>query len=113
MHEMALAASILGLLEDQARRDHFERVRALRLAIGVLSHVDPRALEFGLQSVVRGTILEGAKVVIERPGGTAYCMDCSDTIEVSAHGDACPRCGGNKWVLVSGDEMRVLDMEVD
>ena len=30
-----------------------------------------------------------------------------------AHGEPCPSCGGSQWVLVSGNEMRVVDLEVE
>ena len=40
MHEMALAQSIVELVQEHALRDDFTRVRTVRLAIGALSHVD-------------------------------------------------------------------------
>ena len=113
MHEMALAQSIVELVQDHARRDAFTRTRTIRLSIGALAHVDPRALEFGFDVVARGTVAEGAELIIDRPGGTAFCMDCSRNVEVSAHGEACPSCGGHEWILVGGDGMRIVDLEVD
>jgi hydrogenase nickel incorporation protein HypA/HybF len=113
MHEMALAASIVELVEEHARRDVFTRVRSVRLAIGALSHVEPRALEFGFDVVTRGTVAEGATLVIERPAGTGYCTDCEKNVAIAAHGDVCPSCGGSRWMLVGGDEMRVVDLEVE
>jgi hydrogenase nickel incorporation protein HypA/HybF len=110
---MALAASIVELVEEHARRDAFTRVRSVRLAIGALSHVEPRALEFGFDVVTRGTVAEGATLVIERPEGTGYCTDCEKNVAILAHGDACPSCGGSRWMLVGGDEMRVVDLEVE
>jgi hydrogenase nickel incorporation protein HypA/HybF len=113
MHEMALAQSIVELVQDHARRDAFTRTRTIRLSIGAMAQVDPRALEFGFDVVARGTVAEGAQLVIERPAGTAFCMDCSRNVEVGAHGEACPSCGGHRWLLVAGDDMRVVDLEVD
>lgn len=110
---MALAQSIVELVEEHARRDSFTRVRTVRLAIGALSHVDPDAIAFGFDVVARGTVAEGAKLAIDRPRGTAYCTDCAKTVEVAAHGEPCPSCGGFKWMLVGGDEMRVVDLEVE
>jgi hydrogenase nickel incorporation protein HypA/HybF len=110
---MALAQSVVEIVEDQARRDTFTRVRTVRLSLGALSHVDPRALAFGFDVATRGTIAEGAVLAIDRPGGTGYCTDCCKTVEIGAHDAPCPSCGGNKWMLVGGDEMRVVDLEVD
>jgi hydrogenase nickel incorporation protein HypA/HybF len=113
MHEMAIAQSIVELVQDHARRDAFTRVLTVRLAIGVLSHVEPRALEFGFDVVTRGTVAEGAKLVIDRPAGTGYCTDCEKNVPIAGHGEPCPSCGGARWMLVGGDEMRVVDLEVD
>jgi hydrogenase nickel incorporation protein HypA/HybF len=113
MHEMALAHSIVELVQEHAARDRFACVRSIRLSIGALSHVDPRALEFGLEVATRGTVADGARLVIDRPGGAGFCTDCCKTVEIAEYGGTCPSCGGNKWMLVAGDEMRVVDLEVD
>jgi hydrogenase nickel incorporation protein HypA/HybF len=113
MHEMALAESIVDLVREQAGRDAFARVRTIRLSIGVLSHVEPRALEFGFDVVAKGTVAQGARLAIDRPTGTGWCIDCNEAIDVAARGAECPRCGGHKWMLTGGDEMRVVELEVD
>lgn len=113
MHEMALAQSIVELVQEHALRDDFTRVRTVRLAIGALSHVAPHALEFGFEAVARGTVAEGAKLAIDRPPGTGYCIDCCKNVAIAAHGDPCPSCGGSDWMVVGGDDMRVVDLEVE
>jgi hydrogenase nickel incorporation protein HypA/HybF len=113
MHELSLAQSIVEIVQDQAQRDGFARVRSIRLSIGALAHVDPRALAFGFDVVARGTVADGATLTIDRPGGRAFCMVCRANVAIGAHGDPCPACAGHQWVLVDGDEMRVVDLEVD
>ena len=113
MHEMALAQSVIELVEERARADVFSRVRTIRLAIGALAHVDPRALEFGFDVVARGTIAEGARLAIDRPAGRAWCTDCSETVDVGERGEPCPKCGGFKWMLTEGDDLRVVELEVE
>ena len=46
MHEMALATSVLQIVERTARQHGARRVSAVRLEIGRLSHVEPEALRF-------------------------------------------------------------------
>ena len=113
MHEMALAQSIVDLVTEHSRRDRFAHARTIRLSIGALAHVDPRALEFGFEVVARDTAAEGATLVIDRPGGKAFCMDCSRDVAIGAHGEPCPVCGGGQWILTGGNEMKVVDLEVD
>ena len=113
MHELSLAQSIIDLVEEQRAGERFARVRTIRVSIGQLSNVDPRALEFGFEVVARGTVAEGASLAIDRPPGRAYCTDCSATVEIATRTDACPTCAGHRWVAVGGEELRVIDLEVD
>jgi hypothetical protein len=50
MHEMALAESILNIVEETARRQGAARVTEVRLEIGELANVESEALQFGLEA---------------------------------------------------------------
>jgi hydrogenase nickel incorporation protein HypA/HybF len=113
MHEMALAQSIVEIVREQARVGSFTSVRSVKLCIGALSYVEPHALEFGFEIVARGTIAEGAVLKIDRPAGSARCSACNRVFSVSAHGEPCPGCGQYAWLVVGGDEMRVVELEVE
>lgn len=112
MHEMALCEGILQLIEDAARRERFGRVRRVRLEIGGLACVEPAALRFGFDVVMRGSLAEGADLVIERVPARAFCFDCAGDVEIGARLDPCPRCGGARLAPTGGDEMRIKDLEV-
>jgi hydrogenase nickel incorporation protein HypA/HybF len=113
MHEAALAQGILDIVEEQAARTAFTRVRRVCVEIGRLSHVEPQALAFGFEAASRGTIAEGARLDIDQPPGRGHCMACGEVVSVAAHGDPCPECGSHQWLLIGGDEMRVRELEVD
>ncbi len=113
MHEMALAESVVRIVEDHARKAGAARVTLVRLEIGALSHVEPSALSFSFEAVSQGSMAEGAKMVIERTPGQAWCHDCMKPIEIDRLGTPCPTCGGYKVQVTGGEEMRVKDMEVD
>lgn len=70
MHEMAIAESIVELVEEHAKRDVFQRVHQIHLVVGALSHVDPRALEFGFEIIAKGTVAEGATLKIDCPAAS-------------------------------------------
>lgn len=112
MHEMALAESVVEIVERTAHDAGADRIGLVRLEIGALSHVEPQALRFAFEAVSMGSLAEGATLEIERPPGKAWCHDCSTTVELSQLGDPCPNCGGYKLQVSGGDELRVKDMEV-
>ena len=113
MHEMALAESMIQIIEGEAGRQAFSRVKVIVLAIGALGHVEPEALRFSFDAVSRGTIAEGADLRIEIIPGTAWCMDCGKAVPIAARYDPCPDCGGHQLQLTAGDDLRLKELEVD
>jgi len=112
MHEMALAESMLEIVEAAARDNGSARVKGVWLEIGALSHVVPEALRFCFDAVTRGSVADGAALtIIETPGG-AWCMQCSRTVPLAQLGDACPHCGGFQLTVTQGDAMRVKEIEI-
>jgi hydrogenase nickel incorporation protein HypA/HybF len=111
MHEMALAESVVEIVERQARAAGAGRITVVRLEIGALSHVMPEALRFSFVAVSKGSLAEGARLEIERVPGKAWCHDCRREIEIAALGEACPHCGGYKLQVTGGQDMRVKEME--
>lgn len=112
MHEMALCQGLVDLIEDEARRQGFERVRRVIVEVGALGHVDPRALEFAFEVVVRGTRAHDATLEVHECPGRAWCTTCADSVAVPARGEACPQCGGWQLVIEQGEELRLAELEV-
>ena len=110
MHEMSIAESVLGIVEDTARREGFSRVKEVRLEIGQLAAVETQALRFCFDVVVRGSVAEGARLAIDETPGAAWCFGCSATVPLQARGELCPHCGGAQLQVNGGTEMRVKDL---
>lgn len=113
MHEMSLAEGVLQLIEDAARREAFSRVKTVWLEIGQLSGVEPEAMAFCFDAVVRGSVADGARLEIVDVPGEAWCMQCSQPVTVAERYAACPRCGGYQLQVTGGSEMRVKELEVE
>ena len=112
MHEMALAGNLVEILRDESAKQSFTRVIRLKLKIGTLSHVDPRALAFGFETMSKGTLAEGAEVEIETTPAKAFCVACSREVTIEGHADPCPHCGSFQRLLTEGDEMQLVELEV-
>ena len=113
MHELALAQGVVEIVTDHATRQGFTRARVVHLNIGALSSVMPEALAMGFEVAAQGTAAEGARLEFHRTPGQAWCSDCSRRGEVESRLDLCPACGGANLLVTGGDEMRVLELEVD
>jgi hydrogenase nickel incorporation protein HypA/HybF len=113
MHELALAQGIVDIVKDHASRGRFTRTKVVHLELGALSNVLPDALLFGFESVARGTVADGARLEFHHLPGKGWCMDCAADIVVNARVALCPRCQGTTWVVTGGEQMRVLELEVD
>lgn len=113
MHELALAQGVVDIIVDHAARQAFTRARAVHLEIGMLSSVMPEALQQGFEVTSAGTVAQGATLHITRPPGTAMCMECSKQSSVESRLELCPLCGSARLIVTGGDEMRVVELEVD
>jgi hydrogenase nickel incorporation protein HypA/HybF len=113
MHEMALCESIVGVLEAEARRQAFSRVRAVRLEVGPFSGAEPEAMKFCFDAVSRGTLAEAARFEIVATRGRAYCMQCLKDVEVNERFAPCPDCGSFQLQITGGEELRIKELEVE
>lgn len=113
MHEMSLAEGVLQAIEQSAATHGFSRVKTVWLEIGTLSAVEPEAMRFCFDAVVRGTLAEGAKLEILLVEGRGCCATCGKTVPVRNRYDPCPLCDGYAVVPTDGMQMRVKELEVD
>ncbi|MEO5338080.1 MAG: hydrogenase maturation nickel metallochaperone HypA [Magnetospirillum sp. WYHS-4] len=113
MHEMSLCESVIRILEDEAKRQGFSKVRVVRLEIGRLGHVEPEAMSFCFEAVKRDTLAADARLEILTPPGQAWCMDCGKAVEIAQRYDPCPTCAGHRLQVTGGDGMRIKELEVD
>ena len=113
MHEMSLCEGILQILEDNAASQRYQRVKVVWLEIGALSGVEPEAMRFGFDVVMKGTLADGARLEIIDVPGAAWCMQCAATVAVQQRFDSCPRCGGYQLQISGGEAMRIKELEVE
>ena len=110
MHELSLVQGIVEICEQHSGG---RRILEVTLEIGTLSGVVPEALEFCFEAATKDTLLDGAKLLIERIAATGYCSSCGVASTMETYFDPCPCCDADLLDLRSGDEMRVKDLEVE
>lgn len=110
MHEMSITQGIIDLCLEHAGD---RRVRTLDVEIGELSSVVPEAVEFCFEACSRETLLEGARLNIIRVPGVGQCLECGRETPLTELYGSCRQCGSSRVAIVSGEELRVREIEVD
>jgi len=110
VHELSIVQGVVEICESAAAG---KRVLAVVMEIGALSNVMPDAIEFCFEACTKETLLDGARLVIDRIPGKVHCRKCAAEFTVKAYYEKCPVCGGYKVDILSGEELRVKEMEVE
>ena len=113
MHELAIARSIVRIVEDHARREGIERVKKVCIRIGGFSCIEPSSLTFCFDIVKKGTVADRAFLEIDKEPVRGVCSECGGEFEVEDLVFACPLCDGKGFSVSGDDDMKVLYMEVD
>ena len=108
MHELGITRNLVAICAEQARGAKVQRVT---LVVGQLAAVMPEAIAFCFDICAQGTLLEGARLDIERPQGRARCRSCGAEIALTLLGGRCS-CGSADLVVLSGQELKIREMEV-
>ena len=111
MHELAMMEGVVRVCEREAARSGFARVESISLSVGAVSGVVPDCLREFFPTAARGTVAEGAKLVINTKPAVIECPDCGYSGEIS--GTECPRCGGRAYRLTGGREFYIESLEVE
>lgn len=113
MHELAIAQSIVDVVEQHARQCQATRVNEVRLQIGEASGIVADSLTFSFEILAGASpLLEHASLLIERVPHRAYCHNCAHEFLVERFVPCCPRCAEWSTDILSGTELQVIDMEV-
>lgn len=113
MHEMSLAEGIRQIVEDAGRAQGFAKVKTVVLEIGQLASVEPEALAFCFDVVMKDSIADGACLQIDTVPGEGWCLQCAATVPITALYDPCPRCGSYQVQVTGGTAMRVKELEIE
>jgi len=78
-----------------------------------LAGVEPEALCFGFDAVMKDSIADGAKLEIIDVAGQAICSQCNNRVEVKQRFYACPKCGAVALSIEQGEELRIKELKVE
>jgi hydrogenase nickel incorporation protein HypA/HybF len=108
MHELGITQEIV---EIAAEHSQGAKVTRVVVEIGKLSMVLPDAVRFCFDLCAQGTVVEGARLEIIETPGQARCRSCGGGVALERPFGRCA-CGSSDLEWLSGDELRIKEMEV-
>lgn len=111
MHELAIMQGVVGVCEQEAKKQGFRRVESITLSVGAVSGIVPECLREFFPIAAKGTVAEGARLLTRTIPAAIDCPDCGYSGEI--HGAECPRCGGWAFRLRQGREFYIDSLEVE
>lgn len=112
MHELSIAQSIVELAQRQISNRPSAVIEEIELEIGTFSGVEMPLLTFALESAVKGTSLQTARIVSHNIQGEGYCMDCATNFVMEQLVTPCPNCGSYGVQLIKGRELRLKSIVI-
>jgi hydrogenase nickel incorporation protein HypA/HybF len=113
MHELSIANAILEAVRKERERLNGVRVTKVGVRVGELAGVDPEALSFGFEVLVKDSDLEPLALEIECTSRRHECSQCKHVFTVVEYQVDCPACGSTETRCIGGDELELAYLEVE
>lgn len=113
MHEMSIAHSLIEILKEEMIKHEARMLKSVRVHIGQMSAIVPESLSFCFGVMTSGTELEGARLMMDIIPLKAICRDCEEAFKVQNYDFLCPRCGSRNIETIAGQDLSIVEMEVE
>lgn len=115
MHELSVTKSIFSIVQRHALKFNVNRILSIKLEIGAQSDLEKEWIQRYFDYLSKGSIAEGAILIISRIPSEFKCNRCKQSFKVMSLRNVelfCPNCRSEEVVLTSGNTFLVKDMEV-
>jgi len=113
MHEAALVAEILRIVEEEARGHGAERVERIRLRGGEFRGVGGGALDFAFEVMREGMMAATAELLVETIPLRVACRGCGEwETGMEDLCLSCPVCGA-VGEIQNGRELEIVSLDLE
>ena len=114
MHEFSIVSHLLESCEEIAQKNEAKRILAVYVEIGERSGVDSELLQSAFSEFKKGSLCEDAALHITQSKVELACKTCGATsVPKTINYTECEKCGSNDVIIVRGDTMLLLRLEME
>ncbi len=113
MHELAICQALISQVESIAKDNAACSVASITLGLGPLSGVEEHLLRHAYPVASAGTIAEGAELNIQSAPIRVRCSECGKESDARPNRLLCGFCESWRTRLISGDELMLVQLELD
>ena len=112
MHEAAIAMAIIDQAVAAAARHNATRICRIEVEVGAMQQVVPEALDLAFEVASKGTLTEGAQLMLTTEKTVALCRQCDCRFEpdVEHFSFLCPRCQKADVRIISGNHITLKSL---
>ena len=113
MHELSIASAILDRVAAEAERHPGAHFTKVGVRIGEISGIDPDALSFGFECLVKDSEFDPLVLEIEFCPRIQRCLACANEFPAPNSMTGCPKCGDTHTTCIAGEELDIAFIEVE
>lgn len=113
MHEYSIVQSLIDSCEENAKANDATKVTKVIVKIGVMSGVEPDLLQTAFDTFKEETICHNAQFVINIQKVKILCNECHTTSELEKNEYCCPKCESTQLDILDGEEMYLMQLELE
>jgi hydrogenase nickel incorporation protein HypA/HybF len=113
MHELGIAQSVIDAVQIEAAGHPGAKPSKVAIRLGELSAIDPDALRFSFDALIRESDLEGMELEIQVCPRRHRCCECGTEFDIKDFDFRCPQCASTRNECISGEELELAYVELE
>ena len=113
MHEYSIVQALLDQCEESARQNGATKVKKVVVKIGVMSGVEVELLKTAFDTFKEKTMCEEAEFVTNIQPIVIKCNSCEETSVLEKNEYNCPKCKSLELDVIDGEDMYLMQLELE
>ena len=105
--------NIIEIAEEEAKKADGEVISSLILDVGMMAGIEFYALDTAIEMAVKNTMLEKAKIKVNKIEARAKCTNCHKEFQITEITDPCPYCNSLFSEVISGKELKIRSLTIE